>query len=549
MDPEKRCTFDTLGSKSVQYIYNPDSIKWGKEFVTFSAHMKKAAWWKWIKFLLVVLFSAIALLQPILICVNINKTVALNGLGNIAEDPYWPWVVVLIPLWIVDFLLLLRCGLLYCAEFGSCDKYYYDSIGDEVDYPTISPRQRKYQTKHIPWPRYSFPAFYLTMGDLRNQYLFLRTIQLLLIILVEILIALKMDQTIEFNYSIVLIPLYLQQFLELVELMHSVICAHFDIKKMVTVRYLENEILKRPYAELTVAEKRKIEEEYIIVNSSLVSSVRPQHGNQQQGVRSTNDGSVEESVEYQTAQRIAMESRDRIMAFPPRVVFLVLLLLQLDNPSFSWSWWMVFIPVWIFIGCSCLFEAKNCSDCTDVKVSQGTVTGTGKNVENSLCDNARPETSLPTEADREITSPQLHKGSQESINLATNAKDARADDLDDVELGDTYADPLTNGSSIAGAGNHCNEECAGVTIKAPRIQLDVGYWAYLVGLLIMACLFVGKLQGGSYSALWIMFPIFLTVSWPVLSLEKEKKDEFLTNVLLDANIFLICHIIIWIHVK
>jgi hypothetical protein len=216
-------------------------------------------------------------------------------------------------------------------------------------------------------------------------------------------------------------------------------------------------------------------------------------------------------VEYQTAQQIAMESRGRIMAFPPRVVFLVLLILQLDNPSFSWSWWMVFIPVWIFIGCSCLFEAKKCSDCTDVKVPQRKVTGMEKNVENSLRDEARLETSLPKEADRE-NSPQLHEGSQESIHLPTHAEEARADGLHDVELGETYADPLTKGSSIAGAGNHCDEVCAGVTIKAPRIQLDVGYWAYLVGLLIMACLFVGKLQGGSYSALWIMLPIFLTVS-------------------------------------
>lgn len=78
---------------------------------------------------------------------------------------------------------------------------------------------------------------------------------------------------------------------------------------------------------------------------------------------------------------------------------------------------------------------------------------------------------------------------------STNADERQVDGLDDVELGETHANPSMKGSSIAGAGNNCLEECSGMLIRAPKIQLDVGYWAYLVGLLVMACLFVGKLQG------------------------------------------------------
>ena len=45
---------------------------------------------------------------------------------------------------------------------------------------------------------------------------------------------------------------------------------------------------------------------------------------------------------------------------------------------------------------------------------------------------------------------------------------------------------------------------------------------------------------------WVVFDVTCVEGGNPTS---KKKDEFLTNVLLDANIFLICHIIIWIHVK
>lgn len=108
MDPKKYHTFNTLGSKAVPYINHLSSVKWENELLGFAAHLKNAVWWKWIKFILVVPFFTLPPLQSILACVNINKTVALNGLGNMAKDPYWPWLVVLIPLWIFNFLLLVQ---------------------------------------------------------------------------------------------------------------------------------------------------------------------------------------------------------------------------------------------------------------------------------------------------------------------------------------------------------------------------------------------------------------------------------------------------------
>jgi hypothetical protein len=57
-----------------------------------------------------------------------------------------------------------------------------------------------------------------------------------------------------------------------------------------------------------------------------------------------------------------------------------------------------------------------------------------------------------------------------------------------------------------------NEQETSIVIKVPKMWIDVQYWAYCMGMLIMALLLVGKLQGASYSALWIIFPIFFGVS-------------------------------------
>lgn len=338
IDSKKRRMFDALGSKGMQYVINPRSVSFQEILSNFGS----ASCWKRTK--LAAIISAVFftfLLQPILICVNIDKTTVY-----FAANPYWPWVAVLTPLWIFDAIVLTWLGSQFFAN-------NIDQAGEEMDEgeePSNTDRQQKrclVCTKEE-FQRLIYPIF--------------RIFRHLLLVLVEIFLALKLDGVIDFNFSVVFTPLYLHQSLYLAQLIYTVVRTRADINRMVTLRYLERVILKRPYADLSDDEKKVVSDSFIIVHSPLPDPDDEEEGCQHLGTVN----SIEDSEEFHISQEIALESQKKLFFFPFRAIFLGLLIPQLDNESKNWNWWFVFFPLWIviFFSCCCILidVAKSAAD-------------------------------------------------------------------------------------------------------------------------------------------------------------------------------------------
>lgn len=338
IDSKKRRMFDALGSKGMQYVINPRSVSFQEILSNFGS----ASCWKRTK--LAAIISAVFftfLLQPILICVNIDKTTVY-----FAANPYWPWVAILTPLWIFDAIVLAWLG----SQFFTNN---IDQEGEEMDEgeePNNADRQRK-------------RCLVCTKEELQRLiYPIFRILRHLLLVLVEIFLALKLDGIIDFKFSVVFTPLYLHQSLYLAQLIYTVVRTRADINRMVTLRYLERVILQRPYADLSDDEKKVVSNSFIIVHSPSPDPDDEEEGCQHLGTVN----SIEDSEEFHISQEIALESQKKLFFFPFRAIFLGLLIPQLDNKSKNWSWWFVFFPLWvvIFFSCCCILidVAKSAAD-------------------------------------------------------------------------------------------------------------------------------------------------------------------------------------------
>lgn len=338
VDPNKRRMFDTLGSKGMQYVINPRSLSFQEVMSNFAS----ASFWKRTKLAMVIsVIFFFFLLQPILVCINIDKTTVY--FGSFAANPYWPWTTVLTPLWIFDAIVLVWLGSQFFVNNS-------DEDGDEVHEEEEADRTQRPHKNCVTCTREVIQ---------RSSYLIFRICRHLLLVLAEIFLALKLDGVFNFKYSIVFIPLYLHQFLYLAQLIRINLRARSDINRMVTVSYLERVILKRPYADLSGDEKRVISEAFIIVHSPVPDPDDEEEGHERIGT--TN--SIEDSEEFRLSQDIALESQKKLLFFPFRAIFVGLLIPQLDNKTINWNWWLVFLPLWIVIFCSC------CSIIVDVAKS------------------------------------------------------------------------------------------------------------------------------------------------------------------------------------
>lgn len=297
-------------------------------------NLGSASCWKRTKFAaLVALICFSLLLQPILICVNIDKTTA--SYGSFAISPYWPWTAVLTPLWIFDALMIL---LLSSQYYLARDKDDDDNDNEDREGGDRSTRSRR-----------SGGAKLKQAGCRCQLSLTIPIIQFLIIVLTEIFLSLRLDGVIQWKFSIVFIPLYLHQLLQLTVVLNSIFRARSDINRMVTKRYLEREILKRPYADLTDEEKRVINEAFIITHLPTDSGADEEDQKEQE----VSNDEIKNSAEYLAAQKIALQAQKKLIFFPLRALFLGLLIPQLDNTSLNLSWWLVFLPLWIAISCSC----------------------------------------------------------------------------------------------------------------------------------------------------------------------------------------------------
>jgi hypothetical protein len=160
-----------------------------------------------------------------------------------------------------------------------------------------------------------------------------------------------------------------------------------------------------------------------------------------------------------------------------------------------------------------LVEENNGSLDPDYKVAEGKP-GVLHMVEDSpkfnALQSAETQTSLSKSSESTVLQPEdLELGEPLSGSLAVVGNDLSSPHISVNDAANVSKDDKLEDEKVS---RPSNEQETSIVIKVPKMWIDVQYWAYCMGMLIMALLLVGKLQGASYSALWIIFPIFFGVS-------------------------------------
>jgi len=138
------------------------------------------------------------------------------------------------------------------------------------------------------------------------------------LVLFQVLLALKMDAILAFPWWAVFIPLYCW---EVIVLRKKIMLANINI-----VTHAEIELaIGKNFAACDAAEREDIHRRFILVpaKSGLV---------------------------YEAACRIKAEAKMDVVRILARFVFTVLLVLNLDLGK-EWSWWIVFIPIFVMVVC------------------------------------------------------------------------------------------------------------------------------------------------------------------------------------------------------
>ena len=391
-DPHKRETYDVIGERGMKWLEEPFSMdpqELAHNFAKSSILDRSKI------FAIFVVIAIAVLILPLLVCLHVD--------GVFGEQA--SWMATLTPLWLWNIFIL----------------FYHSRV------IMMGPIQRP---EHIP------PEEWVDPLPMKKRFFSLA--RFLLIVIFELLLALKLDNTITCKWLYVFIPLYLWE--------ATTLYKRWPLARMRIVTVEDLEIaLGKPFAEFTAAEKELIGKRYSVVSSTS-------------------------SPDFEAAHKLKARARKDIMKIFFRVAFVVLLLIQLDG-YVDWSWWLVFTPIWIMILSICLTNYQAFIEVQQVAAEKDpTLFGLEKEE--------------PTPASAGTST---NYGSVGLDGTATpEATASPQSNLTEEEREELKAQVMASGSKL------CTKCCS------------QGF------LLILVCLFVGKLQGASFSSMWIISPFLFS---------------------------------------
>lgn len=383
-DPHKRETYDTIGSRGMKWLEEPFSVdpqELAHNFATSSALDRS-------KIFSIFVGAVVAvLILPVLVCLHVD--------GLFGPDA--SWFATLTPLWIWDAFIL----------------FYHSRV------VMMGPIARP---DHIPLEEWVDPL------PVKKRVFSL--VRFILIILFELLVAVKLDNLVSWPWAIIFFPLYVW---EATTLYKKLPLARMRI---VTVADLEM-ALGKPFSEFTPAEKELIGKRYSVVSSAT-------------------------SPDFEAAQKLKTRARHDIVKSGFRVVFVVLMLLQLDG-HFSLNWWLIFSPFWVLTALICFANYQAFAEVQGLAAEKDpTLFGLKKD-----------------EADKQ----QAGYGAVGANGEATPS--APKPDISEEEREELKAQVMASGSRL------CSKCCS------------QGFF------LVVVFLFLAKLQGAGFSALWIISPCLI----------------------------------------
>lgn len=268
---------------------------------------------------LVVLCTVIILIlfiQPILICSKVNQVLEDDG-GALESSA---WVALLAPTWIIGAIWILFYVLLF----------------------VLTPKEAKV---HV-------------VGSL---------VETILWYIGAILFAMKLDGSFQGTFAQAMVPIYLAMVTKWISKGLMLWTIRKDVGRMVTVEYLEKQVLKgKSLEELTEEEQENLRKAYLVVTVSpdfvpepveeSPNNVEPADLEEIYEVQK-----VEASQEYEAAMDIYFTTLGGLvgsMVFG--LVFVILLTLKLDR-TLEASYWVVFTPIWIHIGSRLIYYLYQCA--------------------------------------------------------------------------------------------------------------------------------------------------------------------------------------------
>mmetsp|Transcript_12574 Transcript_12574/g.36618 ORF Transcript_12574/g.36618 Transcript_12574/m.36618 type:complete len:758 (+) Transcript_12574:110-2383(+) len=262
--------------------------------------------------LLVAVFLAILWIQPILIAAKINQT--LEQRGPLQDSK---WTAILTPYWIIHGTFIMFWCLLTC----------------------------------------------LVPPTARNSII-LTVIEQILWFVTVVLLANAWDNAPSSEpFRRILTPMYLAMIMRWLQACVFLKKIRSDVARMVSVEHLESEILEgRSFEEdIQEEERQRILSEYIIITvPELFEPIIDENDTEEEQKKDAEAQKVEASPEYDAAIEIYNKTFNGLVCSVLfGVPFIILLVRKLDG-HLDVSWWVVFTPLWIYLGYQLLSNMARC---------------------------------------------------------------------------------------------------------------------------------------------------------------------------------------------
>lgn len=352
-DDNKRQKYNLVNCSVTRYRFLSDdgALAGAYENLVKSSCEKKSR----LVLLLAIIFGFI-LLQPILICVKLNQTFGVRGPLENTD-----WVVIFIPWWIMHgfyVIFLFLAVILTC-----CD-------------PVVTCKL----LENLGW----------LVGLL--------------------MLSLRWDRVIDFDYVVVFIPIYIAMGLSWIRQAIVMIQLRNHIQRMISIGKLEEQMGKQ-YEDFTEEEHDQIAREYVIVHIPPGVEV----------VDDDDDDIIQASPEYGLAVDAYYHAFLKMVTGIIFGIPLVTLIVLKVDEHFSASWWVIFIPVWISIGFQFL---KGCYTCCCISTSE-------EAIEMELDNADDEETGAEVEQNNHTRNNESSfVGADSSMNNFNNSTQKGSDDLD-----------------------------------------------------------------------------------------------------------------------
>jgi hypothetical protein len=166
-------------------------------------------------------------------------------------------------------------------------------------------------------------------------------------------------------YGKTLIPIYLAMALRWIQSMLILQKLRHDVRRMVTVEYLETEVLKgKSLEDLSEQELEDLRHDFVVVtvppDFEPILEEDDDDGQVELDDKALEEQKVESSPEYETATDLYNSTFGGLVAsFVFGIVFLIVLTLKLDR-KIDANWWTVFTPIWIYFGSKWIYNFYNC---------------------------------------------------------------------------------------------------------------------------------------------------------------------------------------------